>query len=324
MKLTVKGVVAVLGIVILIASGGTAAEISHYAQSAPLIRDIFLPAPGFHVMDYNVYYKSTQFKDRNGDEVDSIVVGLAKINVEADVDIYVNAPSFMWVTEFKAIKGKYSAYITPSFGNTSVSASLSTQTGRGIDAETSQFAFGDLFIQPVWLGWTLPHADLSIGYGIYLPTGKYDAGAADNVGLGFTTHQFQAAAAWYPWVHQGTAVVAAAVYEINGDKEDADITPGSHFTLNWGISQFLPLKKDESLLLEIGPTGYHQWQTSDDEGADVAGDPSIHDEIHAIGAELGFVPVKTGFGIFFRWLHEFSAVNRFEGDFFNVTLYKEI
>jgi len=37
-------------------------------------------------------------------------------------------------------------------GNSSVGASLTTVTGRGIDAETSQFNVGDLFVQPLWLG----------------------------------------------------------------------------------------------------------------------------------------------------------------------------
>jgi len=30
------------------------------------------------------------------------------------------------------------------------------------------------------------------------------------------------------------------------------VIPGQHLTLNWGISEYLPLSKDQTLLLEIG------------------------------------------------------------------------
>jgi len=44
------------------------------------------------------------------------------------------------------------AFITPTFANSSVGASLAATTGRGTDAETSSFGVGDLFVQPLWLG----------------------------------------------------------------------------------------------------------------------------------------------------------------------------
>jgi Putative MetA-pathway of phenol degradation len=86
-------------------------------------------------------------------------------------------------------------------------------------------------------------------------------------GFGFWTHQFQGAVTWYPMTNKGTAVVIALTYETNGKKEDFDLTPGDNLTLNWGISQFLPLKKDMSLLLEVGPAGYDTWQITHDTGS---------------------------------------------------------
>jgi hypothetical protein len=43
------------------------------------------------------------------------------------------------------------------------------------------------------------------------------AEAADNIGLGFWTDQFQGAVTWYPWAHKGTAVSAVLTYEIHSD-----------------------------------------------------------------------------------------------------------
>ena len=62
--------------------------------------------------------------------------------------------------------------------------------------------------------------------------------------------------------NKGTAVITALTYETNGKKKDFNLTPGDNLTLNWGLSQFFPLKKDMSLLLEVGPAGYDTWQGS--------------------------------------------------------------
>jgi hypothetical protein len=45
-------------------------------------------------------------------------------------------------------------------------------------------------------------------------------------------------------------------YEIHTNKQDVDITPGSNFSLNYGVSQFLPAGPG---LLELGVLGYNQW-----------------------------------------------------------------
>jgi hypothetical protein len=62
-------------------------------------------------------------------------------------------------------------------------------------------------VQPVWLGWTLPHWDFAFAYGFYAPTGKYKtetvtfprggsitAEATDNIGTTFRVFSGEA-----PW-----------------------------------------------------------------------------------------------------------------------------
>jgi hypothetical protein len=267
-----------------------------------------MPAPGLYGVLYNYFYLSDRLNDGDGNEINSVTINPRRgpgvtLGVDVDLDIYVLAPTLLWVSPWKIVGAKYGAFITPTFANASVGASLATTTGRGIDAETAHFDVGDLFVQPFWLGWTLTHWDFAFGYGFYAPLGKYDtdtvtlprgatvtAESSDNIGLGFWTHQVQGAATWYPWAHKGTAVVAALTYEIHGDKEDFDLTPGQNLTLNWGISQFLPLQKDQKLLLEVGLTGYSSWQITDDSGSD-ASNPNVHDQVHAVGGQLGLTYV---------------------------------
>ena len=170
----------VLALGLALSTGTThGAEIGHYAPGLPNIRDFVVPAPGFYGVLYNYFYTSDRLNDGDGDEITAVTINPGPgpgvtLGVDVDVDIYVLAPTLIWVSPWKLLGAKYGAYITPSFANASVGAALATETGRGVDAETSQFAVGDLFVQPLWLGWTLRHWDVAFGYGFYAPVGKYD------------------------------------------------------------------------------------------------------------------------------------------------------
>jgi hypothetical protein len=217
---------------------------------------------------------------------------------------------------------RYGAQIVPTFGNTSVQAALRTETGFREDVDESQFAVGDLYVKPVWLGWDGAHYSAAAGYGFYAPVGKYNNGDADNIGLGFWTHEFQLATAWYPWEHRATAVTLTGTYEIHSEYDDVNITPGDRFSLNWGISQYLPLNDANSLMLEVGPMGYSQWQVEKDSGSDVNKNFIPKDQIHAAGGQIGLIYIPWNAFVQFHGLQEFGAEARFEGQFFTWTIGK--
>jgi hypothetical protein len=177
----------------------------------------------------------------------------------------------------------------------------------------------------VWLGWGGKKYDIACGYGFYIPSGKYKtttvtlpvvgpvtAEAADNIGYGFWTNQNQGSLYLYPWADKRMAVQNALTWEIHRKKRDFDLTPGQNLTWNWGVSQYLPLKKDNSMLLEVGPAGYSSLQVSDDSGTD-AHNPSVHDRVHAVGVQVGVTSMKPVLSLNFHWFHEFSATDRFQG-----------
>jgi hypothetical protein len=108
-------------------------------------------------------------------------------------------------------------------------------------------------------------------------------------------------------------------YEIHGEKNDFDLTPGDNLTLNWGISQFLPLTKDQKLLLELGPAGYSSWQITDDTGRD-ARNGDVHDQVHAVGGQLGLAYVPWNAALNFKYFYEFAAEDRFQGQALTLSL----
>ena len=68
--------------------------------------------------------------------------------------------------------GKFDA---PAFSNANIGGALSTANEQGINPQTSQFAVGDLLVQPVWLGWHRKQLDVAADCGFYAPVGKFDA-----------------------------------------------------------------------------------------------------------------------------------------------------
>lgn len=365
-----------------------AGEYSHYMPGMPNIRDFFVPdRPGIYYQQYNFHYSSKDFRDSDGDTVNSFsasrndagkltasrdinyrggtirveaeLTGTGSVSVDSDIDVKYElagiVPAFMIVTDWKILGATYAAYATVPFVYTSLEAELDGRVSASLTADgfiritardgtvaekdfsglvsgsrsfssevdEDQFNLGDIFVQPVWLGWSGEHYSASLGYGFYAPTGDFEQGAMDNTGLGFWEHQIQAGGAWYPLGHRATAVTLVSTYEINHKKEDADITPGSVFSLNWGVSQYLPLKKDNSLLMELGLTGYSQWQVTDDSGDD-ASDVDVHDQVHSAGCQAGLLYAPWDAGLSARYMHEFYAEDHFRGDMFMITIGKKL
>lgn len=324
--------------ILLVGQPVHASEIGHFAAGLISIRDYVMPPePGVYTSVYNYYYTTDRLNDSHGHKIDSITLGPGArpgltVDAKVDIDVFVTVPSLLWVSPWKVLGARYGAYIAPSFANSSVGASLAVETGRAIDPDTSSAGVGDLYVQPVWLDWGLPNWDFALGYGFYAPTGRYDVDKVDfpiigdrtvedsgNIGLGYWTHQFQGAIAWYPWEHRGTAVTAAVTYEINSDKDGFDYTPGERLSLNWGISQYLPLTGDKSVLAEIGPAGYSQWQITDDSGSD-APSSDVRDQTHAVGAQLGLTVVPWNAALNFHYFHELASDDRFQGDILGLNL----
>lgn len=317
-----KILLGILCLVLVSLGPARAGELGHFAPGVLNIRDFLVPDPGFYYIQYFVWYNADTFRDRHGDKANSINAGPVTLNVDTEVDSLILAPAFVWVSPWKLLGARYAAQIVPTFGNTSVQAALRTETGFGEDVDESQFGVGDLYVKPVWLGWDGTHYSVAAGYGFYAPVGKYDNGDADNIGLGFWTHEFQVATAWYPWEGRGTAVTLAGTYEIHSEIDDVNITPGDRVSLNWGISQYLPLNKANSLLLEVGALGYSQWQVEKDSGSDVDTRFNPKDQVHAAGGQIGLLYAPWNAFVQFHGLQEFGAEARFEGQFFTWTIGK--
>jgi hypothetical protein len=318
-------------------SSSRAGSVDHYNPGVMNIRDFLMPEPGFYGVLYNYFYTSDRLNDKNGNQIKSVNINPGPgpgvtVNVNPSLDLYALAPTLIWISPWNLGGLKYGAVITPTFANSSIDAEVSTLRGRGINASTSTFDAGDMFVEPVWLGYTLTNWDFALGYGFYAPVGRYNTEtfnlpvvgpitttSPSNIGMGFWTHQIQGATSWYPWADRRLAIVVALTYQINSGKQGIDVTPGQHLTFNWGISQYLPLSKDNKLLMEVGPAGYDDWQITDDTGSAVR-DGSVHDQVHAVGGQLGLTYVPWNAALNVHAFYEFSAISRVQGEAFGLSL----
>jgi len=273
-----------------------AGEQGHYSPAPMAVRDYVLPPEGTYFVNLNTYYYTDTFKDSSGDELDSlsvtgtltqnidlggqsipvVITGTTVINLDIEVDNFTQGLGLMHVTDKEIFGADYGFLIMPFWGHTSVEvAATTTATGTisvgGITSplnvgsttkiEDDQTGFGDLFVQPLVLGWHDKHYDASLSWGGYFPTGAYDKDDIANIGLGFFTSQTQASFYYYPVEDQSTALMFAPTWEWHSKKTDKDVTPGQNITIEYGISQYVHER------FEIGASGYHQWQVTEDSGS---------------------------------------------------------
>ena len=290
----------------------------HYAPGVINIRDLATPPPGLFVLWYNWFQWSGNYIDRNGNERSSINLSemdadLRDIDLELDVKGFATVPFVVWSSTFTVLGGRYIAGISPNF----MVADYTVQAdpgGPGLDPvgnreiEGNVSGFSDLLVSPVGLSWAVGRFNLSVYYSFIAPTGRYEAGADDNIGLGFWTHQFQGFGYFFPVADQSTAIMAGLTYELNTEIKDVAVNPGNRLSLEWGVSQYL------SSSFELGVQGAHNWQITDDSGADVYWDPTVHDRKSTILFSAGFWPWAGRLYVAAKYGFDYGVRQRFKNN----------
>jgi hypothetical protein len=155
-------------------------------------------------------------------------------------------------------------------------------SAANVDLRTG-WGFSDIYVQPVYLGWTLPMADITTGMGVTMPTGRYSNGARDNTGLGMWSLAFDAGTTVYGGAKKEWNTSALATFQMQSSVEGSDKRPGNVLSLEGGFG-YAVLKGFGN----VGAAYYAQWKVSDDRNFPVLKIPRLnaHDEYYAIGPEI--------------------------------------
>ena len=244
------------------------------------IRDYFVPDPGFYGALYNYFYTTDRYNDQNGNQVSSTTLPDGSGSpVSVNLDMYVLAPAFIWVSPWKVLGAKYGAYIAPTFANSSLNAVASTVRGRGGTGVRSDLRPGRHVCATAVAGLVTPALGFLSRLRLLRPGRQIQHRNACSPPPAPSTCRRRTTSGWAsgrssfrarrPGIPGPTGPPPsplALTYEYNSQQEGTGITYGQNLWLNWGISQYLPLTKDHKLLLEVGPAGYYEWQVSSDTG----------------------------------------------------------
>lgn len=271
-------------------------------------------APPSFTLAVPVYdYHTSKFVTANGDKIDAESINMFLVGLGGSL-----------VTNKKILGGNYGASILLAFASNRIEGNLVSTK--------SSLAFTDMYIQPLQLGWKTKRADFNFGYGLYLPTGKYEEGGDDNSGLGMVSNEFSAGSTVYLDPKKQWNFSALFSYAFNSEKKntfDNTIQAGNLLSIEGGLGKtwYKPVKGSQlPMIINAGMVYYMQFKTTDDKmDIPVLGDSSYvdldnKDHVFALGAEANvFIPtIKSSVGI--RWVSEISAKNRTQGNTFFITL----
>jgi hypothetical protein len=265
------------------------------------------PANTLSVYVPGYFYDACSLRNADGDE--SVA--------NPDIKMFITGAGANYVSDFKILGANYGATILLAFASNTIQ-------GNTLDAKNS-LAFTDMYVQPLQLGWHNKRADFVFSYQLYLPTGKFTAGASDNAGLGMLMNEFSAGTTLFFNDKKTFHFSALASYEINGKKKDTDIKTGDILSIEGGLGKTFYLmnagKTVPKSILNAGVIYYLQYKVSNDKipAGNFILEPD-KDRVGALGAEVNYFHIgcKTSAGL--RWVSEIGAVNRFQGNTFFLTL----
>lgn len=267
-----------------------------------------IPDPGITYANMVINYSAGQLNGTNGNPVTGIT---------GNYSFWVDENIIYYVPKQKILGGYFMPYVALSYASGSLVADI---TGTNLSTSGGGGGFADMYVQPVNFGWHFAkRVDFNVGYAFVAPTGRFVAGASNNVGSGYWGNNVTSGTTFYITKNQGTTANLATDWEIHGQKSGTSVTPGQAFTDEWGLGQVLPLKKDQSQLAQLGFIGYDQWQVSANSGSYlVAGIPVSagllpYYSVHAMGFQANYILPAKDFVLFFKYEDEYRALARPEG-----------
>jgi hypothetical protein len=173
--------------------------------------------PGAYVAIPLWFYTADAVKGRDGNEL-----------LTGNLDAALFGAALNVVTTRKLLGANYGFLVVLPWANNRI---------QGIDDFDSNPGTGltDMFVQPITLGWHTPRADATVAYGLYLPTGRYEDGAANNTGLGMWAQEFLVGTTVYLNSQRTLHAATTATFDFQSEKKDSTTKVGNILNLEGGL-----------------------------------------------------------------------------------------
>lgn len=272
----------------------------HYVNGVEGLLAATLPGPGLYYRQYNAFYTTTRLTGTNGK---TVPIGF-------DLTVWATAHRLIYMTHNKVLGADYGMDVIIPTQMTNVRA-------PGAAMADSKFGIGDLWVEPLLLGWHGKRWDAALGLGFYAPTGQYSVTRPASPGKNMWTLMSTFGGTLYFGEHNSWHLTALGRYEVHTQNRATHVTPGNDFHFEWGLGHMIP---EGGVVYNCGLTGYAQWQVTNDSGSGLTWNPHTHDQVFAVGPEFGVIFPKTPLLLNVRTLFEFGAVDRTSGNLTCVTL----
>ena len=255
------------------------------------------PAPGTYLLSTSVYYSAKAPESLFPNEVDQ--------NINADV--FAQLLRGFWVPREKFLGPQVLTGFRISLMNTDVSVDFKTDTGLP-PLSDKKVGFGDFAVLPLSLYWKYDDIYINLYQVISIPTGQYDQARPANVALHHWVFNTVLA---FTWLDPKTGIEISATPGIiyNTENKDTNYQSGIEFhmdmMLNWRLSSSLTAGLHGSI---------YQQLTADKGAAPSLGD--FKGQAYSLGPALIWnktINDQTYYASA-KWLHEFGAKNKAEGD----------
>ena len=268
--------------------------------------DIFLavpPEPGFLVAN-TFWYQS-------GNVGETVLEGRVELNL--DIGTFLNLTVLTYTFEQPILGGRYTVGALVPIGKADLESTIIGPRGNRLRSSESATGLSDIAFIPLQLNWASGLWSFKASQAVIAPTGGYSLSENVNMGRNYWTFDTVVAATWFD-PDKGTTFSIQPGLMINTENPDTNYRTGNEFHLDVNLDQFLTPS------FAVGLKGYVYQQVTGD-----SGDGAILGDYisESVGAGPGFVWIpKFGAGkltVLGKWMHDFSAKNRFESDYVTLT-----
>jgi hypothetical protein len=228
------------------------------------------PGPGVYVTGLVYFYNSNEVVDANGTHFNGVIINQA-----------LPAAALTYVAKKKILGGHYAATAVLPLLNVAIDTPLSaSKTGLG---------YSDTYVQPLQLGWQKKRFDALVGYGVFIPTGRFTPGGSDNHGLGMWSHEFSAGTTVYLDKKKQWHAATNAYYNIQSHTRGTNRKAGNVLSLEGGVGRTFCTG-----LCNVGVDYYTQWKVTDDTLPAVPANFINKHRYYGIGPEInGVIPINA-------------------------------
>ena len=254
-------------------------------------------APGFTYNNSFLFYARDEQVGGNGEV---LATGQQAVLLDMNTALWASSQQIAALGN-----ARFSCAATIPIANNSLSSSTQGAISGG-------GGLGDAYFQPVILGWHRERADIRGIAGVLVPTGRFTAGANDNVGNGYWTPVIAAGETFYVSADKLTTISLFQMYEFHTTQSGTQIRPGETFDLDYSVMRGIPLHAESRL--QVGAVGYGAWQTTARTGPNVTpAEQAQRYRVNAVGVGMNLLLPTQRVTLSLKYFDEFSNRWTYQG-----------